>query len=103
MKTVLVRYRVREELAGINEALIRGVFDELREVAPPGLRYQAYRLPDGCSFVHIAQIDTKDGSNPLVSLDAFRRFQQALRERCSELPVAADLNLVDGYVGAPDD
>jgi hypothetical protein len=97
VKTVLVRYRVRAEMAAVNESLIRGVFDQLRAVAPAGLSYQAYKLGDGCSFVHWAHIDTSDGSNPLLALDAFQRFQHALRDRCSELPVATDLFPVDSY------
>lgn len=103
MKTVMVRYRIRDEMAATNESLIRSVFDELRQRRPQGLQYQVHRLPDGCSFVHLAQINTEDGSNPLLALDAFRRFQHALRERCAELPVAVDLNAVDSYVSAAED
>ena len=97
MKTVLVRYTTRDDKAAENEALIHGVFDELRGKAPQGLRYTTFKLADGSSFVHLATLDTADGSNPLLTLDSFKRFQQGLRERCVEPPVAVDLFPVDAY------
>jgi hypothetical protein len=60
-----------------------------------GLRYRTYKLADGSGFVHGASIDTDDGSNPLVALESFRRFQQGLRVRCSELPVSVELLPLD--------
>jgi len=97
MKTVFVRYKTHDDKAGENEALIHAVFDELRSSAPAGLRYRAFKLADGSSFVHLAMIDTADGNNPLSALASFKRFQQGLRERCVEMPVATDLLPVDGY------
>lgn len=97
MKTVLVRYQTHADKATENEALIHAVFDELRASAPTGLRYTTFTLADGVSFVHLATIDTADGSNPLVSLDSFKRFQLGLPERCAEPPVATDLVLVDRF------
>jgi hypothetical protein len=103
MKTVLVRYTTHQDKAGENETLIHAVFDELRGSAPPGLRYTTFKLADGATFVHLATIDTADGSNPLVTLDSFKRFQQGLPERCAEAPVATDLVVVDGYTSAAPD
>jgi hypothetical protein len=100
MKTVLVRYTTRDDKADENEELIRAVFDQLRSNAPAGLRYDAYKLADRSGFVHLATIDTADGSNPLVTLDAFARFTTELGERCTEGPVALDLIRVDGYESA---
>jgi hypothetical protein len=100
MKTVLVRYTARDDKTAENEALIRAVFDELRSSAPAGLHYNAFRVADTSSFVHLATIDTADGSNPLVKLEAFKHFTRALGERCTEVPVAIDLVCVDGYESA---
>jgi hypothetical protein len=97
MKTILVRYKIRDTAVAENEELIHAVFDELRASAPQGLRYSTFKLADGSTFVHLAMIDTADGSNPLVALDSFKRFQQGLPERCVEPPVASDLVAVDGY------
>lgn len=101
LRTVWVRYKTRDDKAGENEVLIHAVFDELRRSAPAGLQYGAYKLADGSSFVHVARIETADGSNPLLALESFKRFQEGLRERCVETPVATDLYPVDGY-GLPD-
>jgi hypothetical protein len=97
MKIVLVRYKTGEDKAGENEELIHAVFDELRDSAPAGFDYGTFRLADGSSFVHLAMIDTPDGSNPLLTLDSFKRFQDGLGERCVETPVATELFAVDGY------
>jgi hypothetical protein len=97
MRKVMVRYKVKAELADENERLIRAVFAELAREAPQGLVYQSYRLPDGVSFVHVASIDTADGSNPLLALEAFKRFTGTVRERCEEQPVTTELTEVGSY------
>lgn len=43
-----------------HEALIRAVFAELDEVRPSGLAYQAMKLEDGVTFVHLAVASTPD-------------------------------------------
>ena len=97
MRNVLVRYKIRDDVIGAHEALIRGVFDELRSTAPAGLRYRVHKLADGTSYVHQAEIDTADARNPLAAMESFKRFQQGLDERCVEPPVAVDLNPVESY------
>jgi hypothetical protein len=94
---IMVRYRVKPDLAGENERLIRAVFDELARAAPAGIRYQSYRLADGASFLHMASIDTADGANPLLALESFRRFTGTIRERCEEPPVTTELFEVGAY------
>jgi hypothetical protein len=37
MKRTIVRYRVKPDQAERNQELVRAVFDELREAAPPGI------------------------------------------------------------------
>ena len=49
------------------------------------------------SFVHIASIDTADGSNPLRAIAAFAEFGRDIAERCDEPPVAQDSELVGSY------
>jgi hypothetical protein len=43
---------------------------------------RGFRLDDGFSFVHIASIDTLDGSNPLRSISAFAEPGRETAERC---------------------
>jgi hypothetical protein len=96
----MVRYKVKPERADENEQLIRAVFAELQRVSPAGIRYQSYRLPDGVSFMHVASIDTADGANPLLAIEAFKRFSGTVKERCEELPVTTEISEVGAYPAA---
>jgi hypothetical protein len=52
---------------------------------------------DSVAFVHLTSIETANGENPLPKTVAFKAFQEKLRERCEELPVAVDLTEVGSY------
>jgi hypothetical protein len=97
MKRVMVRYRLKAECVDDNVRLVRAVFDELARAAPTGIRYTTFQLPDRVSFVHLASIETADGSNPLLALDAFRAFSAAIKDRCEEPPATAELSEVGNY------
>jgi hypothetical protein len=94
---VVVRYKVKPDRVEENERLVKRVYAELAETEPAGLRYATFRLADGVSFVHIASIDTPDGSNPLRTISAFAEFGRDIAERCDEPPVAQDSKLVGSY------
>jgi hypothetical protein len=95
MKFVMVRYQVRPDRAEENETLIRAVFEELDRSRPTGLRYAAFVLEDGVSFVHVAS--TEDGRNPLLDTEAFGRFQANICDRCEVPPAATPLRAVGSY------
>jgi len=97
MKRVMVRYKVKADKAEENKQLIRAVFEELKAKQPAGIRYATFVFPDAVSFVHIAFIETADGSNPLSMTNAFKTFQQDIKDRCEEPPVAIDLNEVGSF------
>jgi hypothetical protein len=97
MGEVVVRYKVKPERVEENERLIGRVYAELAESAPAGLRYATFRLDDGISFVHVASIETPDGSNPLGGIPAFADFVRDIAERCDEPPVAQDAQLIGSY------
>jgi hypothetical protein len=97
MKRVMVRYKVKADRAGENETFIKAVFEQLRRESPAGLRYASFKQPDGVSFVHIASIETTDGSNPLGETAAFKAFTAEIKARCDEPPVAVELNEVGSY------
>ncbi|HSG17889.1 MAG TPA: hypothetical protein VLE70_16425 [Anaerolineae bacterium] len=97
MKRVLVRYKVKTDRAAENEAYINKVFEELARTTPAGIRYATFKLEDGVSFVHLASIETEDGSNPLGETAAFKAFQAEIGDRCVEPPVAVDLNEIGSY------
>ncbi len=97
MSQVIVRYKVRPGQGDVNAGFVERVFAELREKAPAGLRYGTVRLEDGVTFYHIASVETPDGSNPLLQMDAFREFQAGLQERCEEPPAPMPGTVVGSY------
>ncbi len=94
MKHTLVRYRTKPELANENQRLIEAVFQELRTRHPDGVRYLALRLADG-AFVHFATTEGNTGA--LTSLDAFRAFQNGVKQRCLELPQVGEATSIGNY------
>jgi hypothetical protein len=102
MGATVVRYMTKPERAEENQALVEAVFAELAETEPSGLRYETYRLADGVSFVHVASIDTEDGSNPLGATAAFAAFLQGIGDRCAEPPLASEATKIGSYAaGTP--
>jgi hypothetical protein len=97
MGTTVVRYTTRPDRADENQALIEEVYAELTSTAPPGLRYMTFRLDDGVSFVHVASIETEDGSNPLGTTAAFAAFQRDLGDRCVAPPAVTGATLVGAH------
>jgi hypothetical protein len=97
MKTLMIRYKTKKDAVAANEALVHAVYDELRALAPAGLRYGTFRLEDGVTFVHIAVMETPAAGDTLTSLASFKAFQKDLRSRCIEGPEPAPLNPVDSY------
>jgi hypothetical protein len=95
MRRVIVRYKVKPDRLAQHETLLRAVFAELAKVAPPGLRYGAFKQPDGVSFVHIAFVAVE--KNPLDAIDAFRAFTANIGDRCDEPPAVVDLVEMGAY------
>lgn len=97
MKRVMVRYTVKPDQVEDNERRIRTVFAELQRDQPAGIRYATFKLADGVSFVHVASIETADGTNPLNALEAFQQFTGTIKERIVEPPVVVELDEVGSY------
>jgi hypothetical protein len=91
----VIRYTTKPECADENEQLIRAVFAELAREKPEGLHYAAFRLADGLSFLHVAELDTDD--NPLAAAAAFGEFQSAIATRIAEGPIQSDAAVVGSY------
>lgn len=100
MKQVIVQYKVKADMAGENQRLVEAVYDDLKANSPAGIRYVTFKKEDGVTFVHIAMINTEDGSNPLSESAAFKAFQANIADRCDEPPVAVDISEV-GSFGIP--
>jgi L-rhamnose mutarotase len=97
MNHVIVRYKVKPERAAENEQLVRDVYAELHEAKPAGFHYATFQLDDGVSFVHLASNDADDRRNPLSELQAFKRFQQNIDDRCDERPVVSSVREIGSY------
>ncbi len=97
MKRILVRYKVKTESVQENIEYIQAVFGALENSKPEGLRYASFQLEDGVSFVHIASIETEDGSNPLPSFDEFNAFVNDIASRCVEPPEPSELTTIGSY------
>ena len=94
MPQVMVRYRVKPDRVDENEELVRAVFAELAATQPEGLSYATFKLADGVTFVHVARHSV---DNPLPKVSAFQRFQDGIRDRCEEAPVATELQEIGSY------
>jgi L-rhamnose mutarotase len=97
MKKVIVRYKVKPDSAEENKRLIKNVFAELNKIKPAGIKYASYVMADKVSFVHIASIDTEDGSNPLSQIQAFKDFTKDIKERCEEPPFSSDVEEIGNF------
>lgn len=95
MRRTLVRYKVKSERLAEHVALLEAVFAELAAAPPPGLRYGAFKQPDGVSFVHLAVVEGE--ANPLDSVAAFKAFTANIKDRCDEPPVATALAEIGAY------
>lgn len=95
MNTVVVRYRTKPDAGDVNADLVRAVFDELGADGTDGVRYATFRLEDGVTFVHVAQVEGP--TNPLPATAAFQRFQAELADRCDEPPVAMQAEVVGDH------
>jgi len=93
----IVQYRTRPERADENQQLVEAVFRELHATAPRGLRYASFRLDDGVSFVHVAEVDGDRAVNPLTETPAFGEFLRALGERVEDGPHPSGATLVGEY------
>jgi hypothetical protein len=97
MKRVLVRYSVKPDRVAENEQLVRDVYAELARTEPDGLRYATFKLEDGVSFVHLASTETDDGRNPLAVVEAFKKFQKEIGDRCEDPPVVTELDEIGSF------
>jgi hypothetical protein len=75
-ETRVIRYRTKPECADDNARLIEAVFDDLIQREVTGIRYTAFRLDDGVTFLHVAVLDGE--ANPLEASPPFAAFQAGM-------------------------
>ena len=93
-KAAIIRYETRPAAADENQRLVEQVFAELDTERPEGLRYAAFRLDDGVTFVHVVMMEEGD---PLPGLAAFREFVGGLGDRIAGPPAREGATVVGSY------
>jgi hypothetical protein len=78
MKVVRVTYTTTLEFAPVNQANIAGIVKELKELKHPGIKYGAWLLPDGKTFMHFDQLENEEAHGILTSLESFNKFDREL-------------------------
>ena len=95
MKAVKVQYTIKESYAETNQKNIQKVMADLRKLNNPGIRYSAFLLEDGKTFVHFAMYPDEGTSSIVNNLASFQSFRQQLKDSHPEVPPKAeDLTLV---------
>ena len=97
MKTTVVRYQAKPERAAENQQLIEAVFAELDERKPEGFSYNAFRLDDGVTFIHVGVEQDDDNPGTLQAVPAFRAFVANVADRCDVPPQATGASIVGTY------
>ncbi len=92
-----VRYKVKKDRVQENIDYIKSVFHTLEETRPDHLRYVTFQLEDGVSFMHIAIVETADGSNPLQQFKEFKAFASGIAARCEEPPIFSSIETIGAY------
>ena len=97
MSCMSIRYTVKEGRGDENQRLIERVFAELAKQGPSGLKYEAFRLEDGVTFVHVVSHESDGDRARLRALPAFQAFVAGIEERCAVAPVTTRLSEVGSY------
>ncbi len=90
MKAVKVEYRVKKEYAKTNQINIKQVMSDLKALNNPGIKYSAFMLEDGQSFVHFAVYPDDATSQIVPNLPAFEKFRSELKASGPEVPPKAE-------------
>ncbi len=93
MKIVRVQYTTTPAFAPINQQNIRAISAELEQLKHPGIRYEAYLLEDGKTFMHFDRFENEAAHQVLTSMDSFKKFDEELWS--SGLEVVPELELLD--------
>jgi hypothetical protein len=91
----MVSYTVKPGSEEENAALVRGVFEELAETRPDGLRYAVFYLPDSREFIHLY---TDEGSESGVQgLPSFQAFVNGAEDRHEQPASFTQPDLIGDY------
>ena len=95
MNAVKVQYTVKPEYVATNKKNIARVMSKLREINNPDIKYTAFLLDDGQTFVHFVMRANEEVQSVLSDMEEFKDFQQQLRNSDPiSPPHPENLNLV---------
>lgn len=97
MERIMVTYKVKADRVEENEALVRAVYAELRQINDLDIHYATFKLGDGQTFVHFASFSSMDKQPVLTESKSFKAFQENLKERCEAPPDPQKLNEIESY------
>lgn len=92
MKVVRVQYTTTAQFAPINQRNIAAIVAELKQLNHPGIKYTAWLLPDGKTFMHFDQCENEEAHLALQELASFKKFAEELE--ASGLEVEPKLELL---------
>ncbi len=90
MKAVKVQYTVKASYAETNKKNIQKVMADLQALNNPGIRYSAFMLEDGKTFVHFATYPDEETAAIVPNLESFQSFRQQLKDSQPEAPPKAE-------------
>ncbi len=96
MSVQMAQAKVKAESVTDVQVAAKKMFAALNAAQPDGIRYAWCLLPDGETFVALAQVD--DGvDNPLPGLPEFRELQERVEGWLAEPPNAQPLTVIGSY------
>ena len=74
MKIVRVQYTVRPEFVATNQGNIAAVAEEIKSSGLAGVKYTAWLLADGKTFMHFDLLENEKAHLALQELASFKKF-----------------------------
>lgn len=90
MKLVRVQYTVQDGYVAANQENIRRVMADLAALNNPNIKYSAFLLEDGKTFMHLAMYPDEETSQIVPNLPAFKVFREGLKASQPEIPPKAE-------------
>jgi hypothetical protein len=100
MKVVRVQYTTTIGYAPVNQRNIAAIVEELKTLNHPGIKYGAWLLPDGKTFMHFDQLESEEAHQVLQNLASFKKFADELW--ASGLEVEPKLELLSPVASTED-
>lgn len=96
MTVLMAEAKIRAESVTDVQAAAEKMFAAINAAQPEGVRYAWWVLPDGETFVALAQLD--DGvENPIPALPEFQEIQEGLAGWLAEPPNSQALTVIGSY------